>query len=125
MPHLLHAAALRCTMCDVSNGRPTRLRMPSTEANAVTAISLARSSASTDKRLSLADPDVAEEDWVAMVLQLDGLCVGALGGAAASLGGDLDTVMDDHAIVQDGDARVLGLAPRVIEAGRAKIDVVG
>src|SRR5579862_7662613 len=70
------------------------------------------------------DPDVAEADGTAVVLEGDGAGAGFLspaGGAGGPL--DLGVVLDGDAVLENGDAGLLGALAGRVEARRAEEDI--
>src|SRR5262245_12065123 len=84
-----------------------------------------RKKASFVGRSAFHDPDIAEMDGVAVVLKTDGARIGTFGGTRAGLRHDLDVVLNDHAVLADGNPRVLRFVSEFIEAGGDEIDVIG
>src|SRR5580698_4253028 len=71
------------------------------------------------------DPDVAERDRVAMVLQLERAGRPLVVQAPRRLLGNFEVVVDHYAIVPNRDASVFRFHPCVIELRRGEIYVVG
>src|SRR5262249_30248284 len=72
------------------------------------------------------DPDVAVPDRVAVVLEDDGTGLTEIGVRPAFDSGgtlDLDVVLDQDAVLEDGDARLPRSRARGVEAGGAEDDV--
>src|SRR5258708_1671291 len=77
-----------------------------------------------DGPLPLGDPDIAEVNGVAVVLQLDRPRIGAFGSAAAGLGDDFNVVLNDDAVLADGDPCIPRLLAGGIEPRSREVNVV-
>ena len=72
------------------------------------------------------DPDVAVADGVAVVLEVDGAGgVGFFDGGGGGAVGEFDVVLDDGAVVGDGEAGVGGFVAGGVVLGGGEVDVVG
>lgn len=72
------------------------------------------------------DPDVAVADGVAVVLEVNGAGgVGFLIGGGGGAAGEFDVVLDDSAVVSDGESSVGGLLAGGVVLGGGEVDIVG